>query len=237
LFYYRIKLYFEQLLGPHPDIIIPEADTIIKKTRSNKEMFRFTLWYLTKTYGGSKNMYSDLIFVHLVEKYYMTNQAFWVTPIELDKIINKAKESRHLMIGETAPNLIMQDTSDQIVDLHSIKVNYTLLFFWDPDCDHCLLEVPKLVKFYNEAKESLGLEVYAVSTDTDYDRWKKFIRENKLKWYNVTDKYNQTNFREIYDVITTPDIFLVDKDKKIIIKGLDADQTIKFFYQYLERLK
>lgn len=57
---------------------------------------------------------------------------------------------------------------------------------------------------------------------------KKFIRDNKLKWINVSDLYNNTNFRNYYDIYSTPVIYLFDDQKRIIAKRLDTDKVRDF---------
>ncbi|MFC2100562.1 thioredoxin-like domain-containing protein, partial [Bacteroidota bacterium] len=231
----KLKQYFEKVLVQHPDTIILEVDKIIGKTRSNKEMFKFAVWYLTNTYERSKLMGFDAVFVHLVEEYYMTNQAYWVTPSVLQNITKRAMTLKPLLLGEVAPNLIMLDTNNRLVSLHNIDANYIVVYFWDPDCGHCKKETPKLIKFYNESKETLGVKVYAVSTDSDLNRWKKYIRDNGLNWINVNDKNNQTNFRMVYDITATPVIYLLDKDKKIIAKKLFVEPMQEYLKHYLEK--
>ncbi len=230
----KLKQFFNQIIPQHPDSIIIEADNLIEKTRKNKEMFKYAVWWLTNTYERSKVMGFDAVFVHMVEAYYMTNQAYWVTPTVLQNITKRALTLKPLLIGEKAPNLVMLDTNDKAISMHDIDANFIVVYFWDPDCGHCKKQTPKLLKLYHDLKDSIGLHVYAVSTDTDLDRWKKYIRNNKLDWINVTDKYNTTNFHFVYDIISTPVVYLLDKDKKIIAKKLFSDPLRKFLKRYLE---
>ncbi|MBP6426310.1 MAG: DUF5106 domain-containing protein, partial [Bacteroidia bacterium] len=64
--------------------------------------------------------------------------------------------------------------------------------------------------------------------ESDIELWKKFIRDNKLKWINVSDLYNNTNFRNYYDIYSTPVIYLLDEKKNIIAKRLDTDKVRDF---------
>ena len=75
-----------------------------------------------------------------------------------------------------------------------MKSKFTVLFFWDPDCGHCQKSIPKLVEFYNKFK-SKDVEVVAVCTEVEEDKWKKFIKEKQLKFINLGDPKLQSNFR------------------------------------------
>ncbi|MBI2281195.1 MAG: redoxin domain-containing protein, partial [Bacteroidetes bacterium] len=117
----------------------------------------------------------------------------------------------------------------------------TVLVFWDPECGHCKKELPKLATYYETIKDK-NIAVYAVSSNHD-DAWKKFIVEHKLDFINVAvpqevykdqQKVNEyvlsgltdvksLNYSKTYDIFTTPQIYLLDKDKIIIGKKLDTE--------------
>jgi hypothetical protein len=77
-------------------------------------------------------------------------------------------------------------------------------------------------------KTKKSVAVFAVGIESDMDVWKKYIRDNKLDWINVSDLYNQTNFRSFYDIYSTPVIYLLDDRKRIIAKRLDAERIGEF---------
>ena len=128
--------------------------------------------------------------------------------------------------------MILQDTAGKWKSLYDVKAKYTLLFFWDPDCGHCQKTVPKLLEFYNRTKSKYDIEVFGANTAVEEEKWKKFIRDKDLKWPNVADLKTQNNFRHEYDVSSTPQLFLLDKDKKIIAKKLDVE-TLEQFLKHL----
>ena len=84
-----------------------------------------------------------------------------------------------------------------------------------------------MIETYHNLKP-IGLEVFAVCTEVEMLKWKKFIREKDLTWINVADPNLHNNFRHDFDISTTPQIFILDKDKKIIAKKLDVDQISEF---------
>ena len=63
---------------------------------------------------------------------------------------------------------------------------------------------------------------------TDIPKWKGFIKEFELDWLNYADPHLRSNFRVQYNVRTTPVIYILDKDKKIIAKKLDVEQLEGF---------
>ncbi len=225
VFYNRINNFFSNVVLQHPDTIISEADKLVERARANKEMFKYVVWYITYVYETSKIMGFDAIFVHMVETYYMTNQCEWMSKTTLDNITKRAMKLKPILIGKEAPPMIMQDTSLQLQSLYAVNAKYTVVLFWDYECGHCKTEVPKMVEFYHKKKTELGLEVFAVCTDTSMVEMKKFIRKNNMPFINVDGPRALTpHFAETYDIYSTPVIFLLDEKKKIIAKRIDAEQ-------------
>jgi len=176
----------------------------------------------------------DAIFVHMVETYYMTNQAYWINPTVLENLSKKAMKLKRILIGKTAPNMIMLDTNMRPVSMYAIDAKYTILYFWDPDCGHCKTESPKLKKFYDDFKQKFNLEVFGVCSDTSMAEMKQYILKNNLNWINVNGPRCLTpNYHDEYDVSSTPVLFLLDDKKTILAKRLTTDQLEKF----IERLE
>lgn len=224
LLHSKIKVYMENLTYQVPDSLIRSAKYIIEKSRADKEVFRYCVVHLTSTYESSKIMGMDAVFVALVDEYYKPDLAYWADSTMLFKVTDRARVLRPLLIGKKAPNLILADTANQLRNLHAVNNPYTILCFWDPDCSHCKKTVPKLAEWYHLNKTQFNVEVYGVCTETEGEKWKKFIRDNNLDWINVADLQLRNNFRANYDISTTPIIYLLDKDKKIFAKKIGVEQ-------------
>jgi thiol-disulfide isomerase/thioredoxin len=112
--------------------------------------------------------------------------------------------------------------------LYEVKAKYTVLIFWAADCGHCQKEVPKLHENLKSLKGKIDVKVYAVQTKKElFDSWKKFQVENKLTdFINVFDPIHLNNLKERFDIYSTPVIYILDKDKRIKAKRLDAEQVV-----------
>jgi thiol-disulfide isomerase/thioredoxin len=112
------------------------------------------------------------------------------------------------------------------VPLHKIKADYTILIFWDVDCGHCQKDLPKLRDIYdNYKKEGKSVEVYAVYTHHEVEKWKKFIRDNKLDFMNVYDGVHLNDLKKKFDIFSTPVIYVLDKNKVIKAKRIGVEQV------------
>lgn len=225
----RLQRYFTQMVVPVPDSVNEAADKILAKANANKEVFKYVLWWLTYHYETSPYMGMDAVFVHLVEKYYMTGQAYWLTKDQLQKIIARASQIAPNLIGNTAPDLAMKTPAMKPVSLWGVKSKYTILVFWDPTCGHCQIVVPELDSAYEHHWKKEGVKMMGVLAGGTQDQWHQFIKEHHMEdWVNAWDPDHSTDYRRLYDVYMTPVVYLLDEHKKILAKQLDVKQLSDF---------
>lgn len=115
--------------------------------------------------------------------------------------------------------------SKMFVKLSDVKADYTILIFWDVDCGHCQKEIPVLIDAYNDLiKDKKDVKVYSVYMQHEGEKYLKYIAEHKLPWINVYDGAHYNNAVEKYDVYSTPVIYILNKNKVIKAKRIDANQ-------------
>jgi thiol-disulfide isomerase/thioredoxin len=166
----------------------------------------------------------DRVFVYLVENYFMKGDAYWLDNDALGKYYDRAAKIAPNLIGRVGAEIKMVGTDDKEHSLSDIKSKYTVVVFWDPTCGHCQKEIPALDSLYNAELKQKGVTIYAVRTEGDEKLWKDFIAKNKLgDWINVYDPEHKSNYRSMYDVYSTPVIYLLDEKK--IIRGKRLDHT------------
>jgi thiol-disulfide isomerase/thioredoxin len=248
MFEQRLGRYFENVVYRQPDSIKAEVDKFVLYSRTNTTMFRYFINRFTNDYMNPKYMGLDVVFLHIFEKYYLTNQVTWLEPKDKDLVFNRAYSIMGNIVGEPAVELQMLDTLDRKVNLYSIIAPYTLLMFWDPDCGHCREQVPIVDSLYKNNWQKLGMKLIGVLVDTVRSEknklpevkkhWMNYITEHKLSgwmhWYQSFDAREQERlnnipgFRQTYDIFQTPTIYLLDKDKRIVAKKISAEQVNDF---------
>lgn len=118
------------------------------------------------------------------------------------------------------------EINNMYVKLSNVKADFTILVFWDADCGHCQKEIPVLLDAYHELiKQNIDVKVYSVYMQYEGDKYLKYIAEHNLPWINVYDGAHINNTTEKYDVQTTPVIYVLDKDKVIKAKRINADKV------------
>jgi len=221
----RLEEYFSKLVLPWTDSVEKEADVLLKKTKGTKDMFHYTLWWITRYVENSKVMGMDEVFVYLVENYYMKGDAFWLKSDELSKYIDRAQKIAPNVIGNVAPALKMPNVNTQkMEDMNSLKAKYTLVLFYSPTCGHCQHEMPSIDSLYKEVLKEKGVKIYTVATEGDQKAITDFIKKyNMGEWVNTWDSDHTSDYHNKYDVYSTPTIYLLDEKK--IIKGKRLDHN------------
>ena len=177
---------------------------------------------------NTKIMGQEGIAVEIARDWFLSNKLEW--PNEEGKFMLRTfvEFNRHSLIGMDAPELNLQDTTGTTVPLRSMDTEYTIVYFYTDDCRSCREETPKLVDFVNGYSHG-PLSVYAVYAESNPDKWKKYIEENLyiwhpfVNWVNVYDPDYSSGFQMLYNVMKTPQMFLLDKEMKIIGRGLSVE--------------
>ncbi|MES2800001.1 MAG: thioredoxin-like domain-containing protein [Bacteroidota bacterium] len=258
IFANKLDYYFgKNMMVQHWDTVIKYAFDLCDRLPLKSRTFEYCVGWITSEYGKSKIMGMDKVYVMMADRYYCNKSdsgispAFWMTEDKLADLCEKIPVQKNLVMGVKPPNLILRDTSDvKWQDFYSLKSEYTILYFWDPECGHCKTITPKLNRLYTEKLKARNVEVFAVgkAVGEEFKKWKDYVRTNDLKFINVavTDplfkaamedarqfvpKYTtieSLNYQTTYDIFSTPRVFLLDKDKKIVAKSLSLSQLEEF---------
>ena len=230
----KVERYFRDILIPAADTIIKESDYLLLLARTNSEMYKFLLNWLTDEYIYPKYMGQDAVFVHLFENYHSKGVSNWLNEKQLTAISNRAYMVMSNLIGEKAADLDMVDSTGKPTPLYGVNAEFTVVCFWDPTCSHCREEVPKLDSLYQAKWKQQGVKIYGVLSENEKVKWIQFIKENNLKdWIHVyqTEETKKTiadsqkpGYKQLYDITQTPTLYLLDKEKRIIAKKLTLQQ-------------
>jgi thiol-disulfide isomerase/thioredoxin len=231
VFHSRIDYYFTGVILQFPDSLIKAIDKVIALSSGNKKTFQYVAVYLFNHFRESTIMGHDAVMVKVADEIYLSGKADWASKDFIDNLRMDIDRLRPSLIGNQAINITMPTLAHGTVSLHSIKKEFIVLYFWEPDCGHCKDATPILRDFYNRNRDK-GVEVLSVCTQTKRDLWLKYISDNNLEWINGWDPDRSTHYDFFYNVVSTPTIFILDKDKRIIAKKLPAESVEAFIESY-----
>ena len=225
-----------------PSFIVSHWDKIIDRSRPSPEMFKYLVHTVTEHYLQSNVMVYDSVYVHMIHRYYATGDAVWASPSSIDDNVKRADTWEKILVGKQAPELILKDT---LGAYHSLTMEcnrhqYTLLIFWSPTCGHCKVTIPEMREVLDKYGKQYDIAPFAILSEPDdatRPKWKKFINDHNLNWLNLDGGECNVDWKEVYDVTTTPKIFLLDRNRKIIAKKFSAQVFEDLIKNQLEPAK
>jgi len=229
IFQEKLDTYFKKMILQIPDSFVKPMIQVIERSKKNEEVYHYVFLYLLNESNQSQIMGMDKVFVVLSEKYILNDPKTWLDTAVVRKIRERVTAVKPNLIGNLAPELKLQDSEGNYYSLRQMNAKYTLLYFWEPDCNHCQKTTPALNKDLYQELKNKGVDIFAVLTQNNKEKWMKAIQEYKIQeWTNVWDPMYTSNFRRLYDVTSTPIIYILDRNKKIVAKRLDVDSSLKF---------
>lgn len=221
----KIEYYIEKLTVQDPDSIIEVVDELVEKVTVNDELFKYTVITLLNKYAQSKTMFAANVYVHIVQQYYLTGRAVWATDQQLEKMKDRELNMRNNILGVQAKDVELHTLSEKNVRMSEIRSEYLVLFFWDPDCDHCLEIGDQLAQFYKKY-HSKGVKILGLCTDPEKDKMEEAVIQHSFTWTNGIPVSKQVIVD--YDVYSTPLIYLLDKERKVVARRIDVASLTEF---------
>jgi thiol-disulfide isomerase/thioredoxin len=222
----RLNEYFNKVLIQTADSVLPSAIQLIEASNRQPEIFQNLVSFVLNNSVKSDYMGIENVFVAIAEKYYLTGRAFWASDKTIQNIRHEVYFRKNNLIGSTAKELLLEDENGEYQSLHQQSTPFTLLVFWEPECGHCKKVLPALFEEVFLKINPSKLTVIAVYTQDKKEEWLDFITKHELNgWINVWDPHRASNFQVNYNVRTTPMIYLLDQDKKILAKKLSVENA------------
>lgn len=239
----KLERFFKDLVVQDPDSIAIESDLILAKAKDT-DVRRYIIYKIASTYENNPILGTEGAFVYLAEKYYIGEPALWDTST-VRRMKDRIAIIKPLLLGKPFPKMHLTDIVGKEINFNALPYKYTVVFIYDPECSHCKQETPKLLAL-NDYFKANKVGVVASSIVRDKEAWKKFINEFKIhSWVNGIDIHVNTktgkeeyytDFRNTFDVYSTPIVYVLDQEKKIVGKRIPVE-NLKDFIQFLENRK
>lgn len=106
--------------------------------------------------------------------------------------------------------------------LHQLKANYTILLFYNPDCETCaeVLRQMKQSALLNEWLTGKQVKLLAVYPEEEYKLWEAYRSQVPENWINAYDKEHKLLYEELYDLKAMPSLYLLNSKKEVLLKDV-----------------
>ena len=132
--------------------------------------------------------------------------------------------------GMKAADFVYTLASGKQARMYGLKAEYTLLFFYNPDCHTCadVKQAMQRSLLLKDMVSSGQMKVLTVYPDEDVSLWRNHLGEMSDEWINGYDKGQVLTVEKRYDLSSIPSFYLLDKDKKVLLKDADWREVMQF---------
>lgn len=147
---------------------------------------------------------------------------------ELERIQFKLNVASKNNPGSVAQDFSYTKLEGGLGQLSKLKKEYTLVFLFNPECQFCLRDAKKLAESPVVANliQSKTLDLVAICVEEGVDSWKEHIADWPKSWIHAYDIHQDITNNLLYDLRAFPTFYLLDKDKKVILKDRPVDEVI-----------
>ena len=238
VFFNKLKKYIDEYTPQNPDSIIVYADFLLSKTLKNKELHKPVVGWLLNKYKPlqTKLMDGEAVYSYLILKYMTPDMFPDIDDKDLKLTQSRAQEMRSSLVGMTGQNVWGRDRNGLKKSLYDLNAPIKVVYIFYTDCEHCQEETPKLRKVY-DAWRKRGVEIFSIAANVkEKADWLNFETKYGINWTSVIDPLLESKFNEKYFVDNTPEIYVLDKNNRIIAKNLKPEQLPEVFEEELRKL-
>ena len=140
-------------------------------------------------------------------------------------------------VGTKATDFRFADRRGVVRNLYSIEAPYTLLFFSNPGCEACMniINVLRGDPTISQMIASGKLKVLNIYIDEDLEAWRSYMPIYPEEWYNGFDPDFAIRNETLYNVRAIPSLYLLDKDKTVLLKDAPEDRMFSVLSNILNR--
>ncbi|MCA5004135.1 DUF5106 domain-containing protein [Sphingobacterium bovistauri] len=127
-------------------------------------------------------------------------------------------------IGSKAENFNFYVEND-LTNLYALNDKDIILFFYTPGCNSCATSINAL---RSSSQLTQNINILAIYPDGDYNIWMDYKDQIPKQWINGIDKNKEILQNQLYDLKASPTIYLLDKDKKVVLKDISVEVLLKY---------
>jgi hypothetical protein len=177
-----------------------------------------TIDYFEKRFVGAGSRYRNDVIAQKVFEVELTSK--WFGSGKRQRANSKLKLLKQNEVGYPANDFVFIDPGSRHHRLSEDDAEFTLLFFYNPECDACKDMYKALISSaIISCKVKAGaLKVLAIYEGDDTVAWKRHIAQTPCEWVQGRDENERLYVDGKYDLRAIPTVYVLDKKRNVLLK-------------------
>ena len=203
-FYQKFKKYTEEITMQSADsVYVAIKDFIDTANSRGGELYsKFVIDLYLEKLPFMPFSFNESIYVQLVENFLNQGKTPWISPSEIDKHNENIEAIKPYLPSNKFPNINNLDTLDS---------KYIVVLFHSATCESCKKNFNDLMDFYTKDSKRYDAKIVSIEVGDKSD-------EGNYPWTNWQISPQELKQRYGIDIIRTPEIYILDREKKILNK-------------------
>lgn len=229
--------YLDILRYVDPAVAQQSAAQLIKRAEVDSTMFDYFVMLSDKyLYDPNSPFRNDELLIPTLECIIASPLLDEDEKIRPQSQLNMAQKNR---IGQKANDFRYTLHDGRTGHMYSIEADYLLVFINNPDCPACkeIREQIGASPMLSEMIERGVMKVLAIYPDEDITAWLNYRHNIPASWINGYDKQLRMRDEELYDLKAIPSLYLLDAEKRVMLKDCNLVPQIEEAIFYAEQSK
>ena len=199
--------------------------SFVSLASKQENTFGLILYWLDQIlYDSSSPHYNENLYSSLMKAviYSDVDSVMKLIPRQRMEIISKNQ------LGYQTNDFTFVDKEGHTNSLYKIEAPLILLIFNNPDCSLCHQTENNIAQ--NKQLQSLlnsgRLRILAITPDAEYEEW--MDHTYPFNWMVGYDREKVIYNQRLYDIQRLPCLYLLDEDKRVLLKEADYDRLCKY---------
>jgi len=202
---------------------------ILVNASKDSAVFRKTITFLSEPFGSPNSSYRNQpLYATLLQAKMYSN---WYIAEEKEIAKRKLILSQQNNIGSVANDFPYTTPAGEQKHMHELNAKFLLLYFNNPECEACKEMKAALTQsaVINEKIKTGELKVLSVYAEADTTNWRIHLKEYPAQWLQGIGNDSMLYKSNRYDLTAIPTLYLLDKEKRILLKDYFSVQEIEQF--------
>lgn len=234
-FFNHFKRYISEATIQRGDSIAESLkDFIVMANNNGGELYsKYVFDYMIEQNIDIPFAYNEDRMVEIVDRVVNDSITPFVSPSQIMELRIKADRIRPLLVGKKFSNFSEKDFSNKTHNLYDIKSRYTIVYFWAAGCESCKKDIDILKNFYKNYHKIYDFEIYSIDLNEDLSQSIEFNTKTPFSWIVVKTTPEEIMKKYNLDISLTPDIYILDEEKRIVNHTPLYSQVIKTIKQLI----